>query len=169
MRIAIMGYSGSGKSTLAKTLGQRYALPVVHLDQLHFRKNWVERSDEVTMFLLKPWLNEPNWVIDGNYHHLGYEDRTELADHIIILQFSRITCLRRALFRYRQYRGKTRPDMTPGCPEKFDFAFFRWILHDGRKKAVRRRYQQLMETYPEKCILCRNPRALRHILEQGLI
>ncbi len=169
MRIAIMGYSGSGKSTLAKTLGQRYALPVVHLDQLHFRKNWVERSDEVAMFLLKPWLNEPNWVIDGNYHHLGYEDRTELADHIIILQFSRITCLRRALFRYRQYRGKTRPDMTPGCPEKFDFAFFRWILHDGRKKAVRRRYQQLMETYPEKCILCRTPRALRHILEQGLI
>ena len=169
MRIAIMGYSGSGKSTLAKTLGQRYALPVVHLDQLHFRKNWVERSDEVAMFLLKPWLNEPNWVIDGNYHHLGYEDRTELADHIIILQFSRITCLRRALFRYRQYRGKTRPDMTPGCPEKFDFAFFRWILHDGRKKAVRRRYQQLMETYPEKCILCRNPRTLRHVLEQGLI
>ena len=156
MRIAIMGYSGSGKSTLAKTLGQRYALPVVHLDQLHFRKNWVERSDEVAMFLLKPWLNEPNWVIDGNYHHLGYE-------------FSRITCLRRALFRYRQYRGKTRPDMTPGCPEKFDFAFFRWILHDGRKKTVRRRYQQLMETYPEKCILCRTPRALRHVLERGLI
>lgn len=169
MRIAIMGYSGSGKSTLAKALGRRYGCPVVHMDQLHFRKNWEERPDQVAMFLLEPWLAEPNWIIDGNYQHLGYEDRVQLADRIIILQLPRLTCLCRAFGRYRKYQGRTRPDMAPDCPERFDLAFVWWILRQGRNKAVRRRYKTLLETYPEKCIVYRSPRALRRCLERGLI
>ncbi len=169
MRIAIMGYSGSGKSTLARALGQRYGCPVVHMDQLHFRKNWEERPDQVAMFLLKPWLSDPNWIIDGNYQHLGYEDRVQLADRIIILRLPRLTCLCRAYRRYRMYRGQTRPDMTPGCPEKFDLAFVWWILYQGRRKAVRRRYQKLQEIWPDKCIVCRSQKALRRCLEQELL
>ena len=36
MKIAILGTSGSGKSTLAKRLGERYGLPVLHMDTVHF-------------------------------------------------------------------------------------------------------------------------------------
>jgi len=41
-RIVVVGCSGSGKSTLARKLGQRHALPVVHLDLLHYLPEWLE-------------------------------------------------------------------------------------------------------------------------------
>ena len=43
MKIAILGTSGSGKSTLAKRLGERYGLPVLHMDTVHFLPGWVEQ------------------------------------------------------------------------------------------------------------------------------
>ena len=46
MKIAILGTSGSGKSTLAKRLGERYGLPVLHMDTVHFLPGWVERPFE---------------------------------------------------------------------------------------------------------------------------
>ena len=46
MKIAILGTSGSGKSTLAKRLGERYGLPVLHMDTVHFLPGWVERARE---------------------------------------------------------------------------------------------------------------------------
>jgi adenylate kinase family enzyme len=44
MKIAIIGHSGSGKSTLAAFLGEKYALPVLHVDTIHFLPGWVERE-----------------------------------------------------------------------------------------------------------------------------
>lgn len=45
MKIAVIGYSGSGKSTLAGVLGERYDIPVLHLDRVHFLPDWQERED----------------------------------------------------------------------------------------------------------------------------
>ena len=41
MKIAILGHSGSGKSTLARALGDKYGLPVLHFDAIHFLPGWV--------------------------------------------------------------------------------------------------------------------------------
>ncbi len=38
-----MGAPGSGKSTLAARLGEITALPLCHMDHIHWRPGWVER------------------------------------------------------------------------------------------------------------------------------
>ena len=36
MKIAIIGYSGFGKSTLCRFLGEKYVIPMLHFDTVHF-------------------------------------------------------------------------------------------------------------------------------------
>ena len=49
MKIAILGTSGSGKSTLAKRLGERYGLPVLHMDTVHFLPGRPEKRQKRSM------------------------------------------------------------------------------------------------------------------------
>ncbi|MDD7652837.1 MAG: hypothetical protein PUK81_09900, partial [Firmicutes bacterium] len=135
MRIAIIGYSGAGKSTLARSLGRRYCCPVLHMDALHFRRDWQEREDGKARFILSAYLRNPDWVIEGNYRSLALDRRLEEADHILILRLPRLCCLRQAYGRYRQNRGRVREGMAPGCVEKFDFSFLWWLLWRGRAGA----------------------------------
>lgn len=168
MRIAIIGYSGSGKSTLAKALGAQYDCPVLHLDALHFLPGWQERDDQDTLALLTPRLQEESWIIDGNYSALAYWERMELADQIIFLNVNRFQCLWQAYRRYLHNRGQVRSSIAPGCLEKFDWEFFCWILWNGRSKRHRSRYRQVMQTYPQKCTVCRSHRDIRRLKEKYL-
>ncbi len=49
------------------------------------------------------------------------------ADTIVFLDFPRAVCLWRVMLRYLSHRGRTRQDMTPGCPETLDFEFVEYI------------------------------------------
>ena len=77
MKIAILGTSGSGKSTLAKRLGERYGLPVLHMDTVHFLPGWVERPFAEEEAMVRQFLDENagGWVIDGNYSKTCYARR----------------------------------------------------------------------------------------------
>ena len=69
---------------------------------------------------------EDAWIIEGNYG--GTVDiRLARADTILFLECGRFTSLWRIGQRWFKYRGGTRPDMAPGCPEKLDGEFIRWI------------------------------------------
>lgn len=161
MKIVIMGYSGSGKSTLARKLGGIYGVEVFHFDTVHFLPDWEIRSREEKERLTRTFMDtHDGWVMDGNYSKLYYERRLKEADLIILLLFNRFACLSRAAKRYRRYRNTTRPDMAAGCKEKLDWAFVRWILHDGRTKEARTRYRRVMESYPQKVIVVRNQHEL---------
>ena len=109
MKIAILGTSGSGKSTLAKRLGERYGLPVLHMDTVHFLPGWVERPFAEEEAIVRQFLDENagGWVIDGNYTKTCYARRLKEADKIIVLWFSPLVCLWRAIRRWQQ-RGSTR-------------------------------------------------------------
>ena len=161
MKIAIMGYSGSGKSTLARKLAEKYALDILHFDQVQFLPNWEIRETVEKERLTKEFLDSHDaWVIDGNYSKLSYERRLEEADSIILLLFNRFSCLWRAYRRFRTYHNTIRPDMAEGCQEKFDWEFMRWILRDGRTKRARQRYQQIVSQYGEKVVVIQNQRQL---------
>ena len=164
MKIAIIGYSGSGKSTLARKLGEAHGCAVLHLDSVFFSSDWVERSNEEMSADVERFMENESWVIDGNYSRTLYERRMEEADQIILMDFGRFDCLRRAFRRYRTYRGTTRPDMAAGCNEKFDWAFIRWILWEGRTKKARDRYKGVISAYPKKTIVLKNQTELDHFL-----
>ncbi len=166
MKIAIIGYSGSGKSTLAAALGKRYGLPVLHLDTIHFAPGWVERPGEEMLADYRAFCaaHPEGWVLDGNYAGCDYAGRMEEADLIISFQFNRFFCLYRVYKRYFTYRGRSRESAAPGCPEKVDWAFFRWVLHDGRTPQKRNRYRWVQETYPDKIVVLKNRRALSRFL-----
>ena len=46
--------------------------------------------------------------------------------------------------------------MTEGCEEKFDTEFRRWLLWDGRTKKRRARFNGVVKSYPDKCVVIKN-------------
>lgn len=166
MKIAIIGYSGSGKSTMAKRISERFGLPVLYLDTVHWLPGWQEREREDSQRIVREFLDtHGEWVIDGNYKKLEHERRMSEADYILFMDFSRVRCFFRAWKRQRRYRGKTRDSITPGCDEKFDREFRLWILRDSRTKAAVTRYRSYQAQYPEKFFRARNDREARRFFE----
>ena len=167
MKIVIRGYSGSGKSTLARKLGEKYGIPVLHLDRVHWMANWTERGDAEMLQMVKDFMDKnESWVIDGNYSGLYQQRRLAEADTILLLLFSRFSCLYRVLKRWRRYKGQTRPDMGEGCAEKVDAEFIRWVLWKGRTRKKRQSYAKIKAQYPEKTIVIRNQRELDALIAQ---
>lgn len=125
-RILIVGCSGAGKSTLAVKLGQKLALPVVHLDKLWWRPQWQSVTKSEFDELLMPELKKPRWVIEGNFART-FALRLEHSELCIMLDYPTELCLKSVIERVEKYRGRTRPDMTEGCPEQADPEFVEWI------------------------------------------
>ena len=165
MKIAVMGYSGAGKSTLARALGERYGIPVLHFDQVHWAPGWQERNREEAHQLVREFMERPEWVIDGNYTNFEYDRRMSEADEIIFLDFPRITCFVRAWKRYFHYRGRTREDMGTGCPERMDLEFMWWILWKGRTRRKRGEFLAILERYPDKAAVLKTQREIDRYLE----
>jgi adenylate kinase family enzyme len=122
----IVGSGGAGKSTLARRIGSRLGLPVIHLDAMHWSAGWVETPAETWAERVAELVAGDAWVIDGNYGGT-FDIRFRAADAIIFLDLPRWLCLWRVVRRWVRYRGRSRPDMAPGCPERLDLEFVRWI------------------------------------------
>lgn len=131
-RIVILGCSGSGKSTLARRLGERLGLPVVHLDALYWLPGWVARDKEGFRALVAQAVAGDAWVCDGGYSST-YDLRFPFADTVIWLRRPRWLCLTRVVLRWLSHLGRTRADMGPGCPEKVDWEFIRFIWNWERR------------------------------------
>ena len=125
-RILIIGCPGAGKSTLARQMAEKLDLPLIHLDSLFWLPGWVERDKGEFDALLAEELGKPQWIIDGNYGRT-LSARLEACDTVILLDFGRFACLRGVLKRVITQRGKVRPDMGAGCPERFDRAFLKYV------------------------------------------
>jgi len=125
-RILILGPSGSGKSTLGERIGRVPGILAVHLDMHYWKPNWVDTPEDEWSIKVKELIVSETWVMDGNYTST-LQMRADAADTIIFLDMTRRLSYLRVLVRYLRNRGKTRPDVTEGCPEKIDMEFIRWI------------------------------------------
>lgn len=168
MKIAVMGYSGSGKSTLAEFLGRRHSIDVLHLDRVQFTEGWRERDRDEARALVRRFMEaHDSWVIDGNYRGFCWQERLEQADCIVLMEFGRLDCLARVLKRTRAYYGRSRPDLAPGCPERLDPEFLRWVVWDGRTRERREMFEQVRDGYGGKVVRLRNQRELDAFMASG--
>lgn len=143
-KILIVGCGGAGKSTLAREMGNRFNLPVIHLDKLHWLPDWVERPDSEFYAMLESELQKSQWIIDGNYSST-FELRLQYADLCIFLDYSIDLCLSSIEQRVKMYSGKSRPDMTEGCFERADNEFIEWI--NNYNKNVKPRLLEILNSF----------------------
>ena len=129
-RVAVVGCGGSGKSWLSRELGRLLDLPVIHLDAHYWRPGWVEPPHAEWEAVQSRLVAGDAWVMDGNYHstlHL----RTARADTVLFLDRSRWACLWGVLSRWARLRGTEHA--APGCRERLNVPFLRWIWHFPRR------------------------------------
>ena len=103
-RILVVGCGGAGKSTLSRRMGELFGIPVVHLDKLWWKEGWVTETEE-------------------EFDRILSRD----ADFCIVLDVEASVCIGNVHKRVREYAGKSRPDMAPGCAEYVSEDFERWI------------------------------------------
>jgi adenylate kinase family enzyme len=125
-RILVVGGPGAGKSTFARRLGARLKLPVVHLDFHYWRSGWRMPALEEWRAAVAALAAAPAWVMDGNYANT-FDIRMPRADSLAWLDYPRMICMRRVLWRTLRGFGRTREDLPPGCPEQFDVEFLRFV------------------------------------------
>jgi len=164
MKIAVIGYSGAGKSTMARQLGEIYNIEVLYLDRVQFEPNWKERKTETAKAMVEDFMQNNNWIIDGNYIAFYQERRLAEADLIIFFNFSKYICLWQAFRRYRSFKNKTRFDVGSGCIEKMDMKFIKWILFDGRTHKKKKHYDDIIKAYYQKVVVLRSRRQVTKFL-----
>jgi adenylate kinase family enzyme len=135
-RVLLIGPCGSGKSTLARELAPRMGLPLVHMDQMGWQAGWVETEKAELNARLAEVVAQDAWLIEGNYGST-LAPRLERADTVIYLDFPIRLCLWRLIRRVTTLRGQSRPDMPEGCPERFDAAFFWYVMNWNTGPRVR--------------------------------
>lgn len=157
MRIAIMGYVGSGKTYLSQYLSKKYDIPVLHLDEIYFDKEWrpVEKSTVLTR--TAEFMENDGWIIDGFYRDVLMEERLEKADRIVLLLLPRITCLLRALRR-------TKSRVQAGYKNDLNWWFIEFALFGCRTKVRQEIYSQIAHDHHAKTVVLRSRRQVRSFL-----
>jgi adenylate kinase family enzyme len=125
-RVAIVGCAGAGKSTFARRLAPLTGLPLVHLDRLFWGPGWVPTERPAWRAKVEALVAEPSWILDGNYKS-NMDLRIAAADLVLFFDLPRTLCIWRVVKRSTVYRGRNRPDLPAGCPERLELDFLRWI------------------------------------------
>jgi adenylate kinase family enzyme len=161
LRVLVIGSPGSGKSTLATAVAQRMGLPLVHLDQHYWRPGWVEPDKETWARQVEALAAGERWVMDGNYGGT-LAPRLARADTVVWLDFATWVCLARIVRRAARHRGRVRPDMADGCPERLRGEFIAHVLRFRR--ASRRRIVDKLARFTGPLIHLRRPREAARFL-----
>jgi adenylate kinase family enzyme len=123
-----MGCSGAGKSTFARMLSDKLGLPFVPIDRIFWQPGWREPKPEDFAAAMTQEAEKPAWVIDGNFLADGASTlRRERADTVFFFDLPRWICMLGVVRRSVTGHGVVRSEMTPGCPETIDLAFWHYV------------------------------------------
>jgi adenylate kinase family enzyme len=165
-RILVIGSPGAGKSTLAARLSEQLGLPLIHLDREHWSRGWVSMSKDQWPGRVAELAARPSWIIDGNYANT-LDLRMSRATAVIWLDLPRWLCMARILKRIITYRGRVRPDMAEGCPERFNLEFLRYTWNFSRHSRPRNEALIKGMRDDQTLIVLRTPREVADFLNQN--
>lgn len=136
-RVVIVGCPGAGKSTAAKRLADITGLPLIHLDLHYWLPGWTRPDNDAWRAKVRRLVGARRWIMDGNYS--GTLDiRLAAADTLIHLDYSTTICAWRVARRTLTGLGRQRgQEFAEGCPERLDWAFFRFVLEYRRHHRAR--------------------------------
>lgn len=126
-RILVVGCSGGGKSTLSMEIAKRFGLSYVSLDRdVRWLPGWMQRDRVKQINIIASRILEDRWIMDGTSTST-FDIRLPRTDFVIWVRMPRLLCIWGAISRWAKWIGRTRPEMAPGCTEKIDWEFLRFI------------------------------------------
>jgi Adenylate kinase and related kinases len=134
-RVLIIGCSGSGKSTLAQRLSERFNLRYISMDRdLFWLSGWQMRPRPEIVERLRSFVAESRWIMDGTSPGT-LALRLPRSQLVIWMRPPRLVSLYGVISRWLRYRGRTRPEMAEGCPEKIDLDFLAYVWNFERTQS----------------------------------
>jgi len=158
MKIAILGYAGSGKTYLSDYIAQKKNIPVLHLDDIKWDKEWKPVDDSVVLPQVADFMAKENWIIDGYYTYLLIDERLEDADKIVLLLLPRLVCFFRALKR-------TMSRKKDGYKNDFNWWFVKFTLFGCRNKERRNYYAEIAKKYKNKTVVLKKKRQVEDFMK----
>src|SRR3954451_19299507 len=89
-RVAVVGCGGAGKTYVATRLASKYALPLIHADEIVYRDGLLQ-PEAKWQAELNARADDDAWVIDAMKLSI-LEHRVERADTVVFLDLPRRAC-----------------------------------------------------------------------------
>ncbi len=161
MKIAVLGYAGAGKTYLSDYISANKNIPVLHLDEIKWNKEWKPVDDSLVLPKVSDFMANDSWVIDGYYKYLFYDERLEQADLIVLILLPRLTCFYRTV-----KRAKTRK--KDGYKNDLNWWFVKFTLFGCRNKERRQTYAEIAEKHKEKTVVLKTRKQVDEFIKNVL-
>lgn len=161
MKIAVLGYAGSGKTYLSEYISEKKNIPVLHLDEIKWDKEWKPIDDSLVLPQVSKFMAKDSWIIDGYYKYLLYDERLESADMIVLLLLNRLTCFCRAVKR-------TKSRKADGYNNDLNWWFVKFTLFGCRNRERRQTYAEIAEKYKDKTVVLKTQRQVNEFMKNIL-
>ena len=86
-KVNVIGTTGSGKSVFSKLLSNKIDCSYIQMDQLFWKPDWVESTDEEFIAKVTQATSGDSWVLDGNFSRTN-EIKWKNVDTIIWIDYS---------------------------------------------------------------------------------